>query len=156
MAADGDVAEIGRVSLMRSFLSVSVPAIGASTFWDAGYSGQGVSVAVLDSGIRSDHPAFSGLNVVPKVFLDNLKKDAAQGQVCLDPSDSDGSSIDRHGHGTHVAGIIASRGSTFWSDFQGVAKGLGTLYALKISQLSCDGESRSENADYVAALDWLV
>jgi subtilisin family serine protease len=73
LAADGDVAEIGRVSLMRSFLSVSVPAIGASTFWDAGYSGQGVSVAVLDSGIRSDHPAFSGLNVVPKVFLDNLK-----------------------------------------------------------------------------------
>ncbi len=40
-------------------LVTSVPALGAPTWWQAGYSGNGVTIAVIDSGIDDTHFAFS-------------------------------------------------------------------------------------------------
>lgn len=49
------------------------------------YDGQGVTVAILDTGIDSAHPAFQGVNLVTKNFTDSGDTDVI-------------------GHGTHVAG----------------------------------------------------
>lgn len=67
-----------------------VQAVGAST---SPFDGQGVTVAVLDTGIDKNHPAFSGVEIIGKNFT--------QG----DPQNFN----DSHSHGTHCAGTIFGR-----------------------------------------------
>jgi len=61
-----------------------VHAVGADT---SPFDGSGVTVAVLDTGIDSDHPAFASVEITQKDFT----------------GEGDG---DAHGHGTHCAGTI--------------------------------------------------
>lgn len=53
------------------------------------FSGRGIRVAVLDTGLDQKHPDFIGRNIVPKSFVPNQQVDDVQG------------------HGTHTAGTIA-------------------------------------------------
>jgi subtilisin family serine protease len=92
-----------------------VEAVGAI---DCGYSGAGVKVAVLDTGIDAGHAAFRGLRVTQRDFT----------------GEGDGDPI---GHGTHCAGTIAARevdGYRF-----GVAPGIEELLVGKV--LGSDGGS---------------
>jgi subtilisin family serine protease len=65
-----------------------VKAVGADT---SPFTGAGVTVSVLDTGIDADHPAFAGVNLVTKDFT------------------GAGSAEDENGHGTHCAGTIFGR-----------------------------------------------
>lgn len=113
-------------------LDVSVPTISANTWWNAGYRGGWVDVAVVDTGIDSTHP---GLTVdtegSSRVFI-------AQDFT------SSGTTDDADGHGTHVAGIIASSDSTY----KGVSSGVDKL----INAKHLGGVS----SDTLAALDWAI
>ena len=60
------------------------------------YSGEGVRVAVLDTGIDREHPAFSGVKLEEMDFTSDNR-----GVL--------GSAPDKHGHGTHCAGTIFGR-----------------------------------------------
>lgn len=51
------------------------------------FDGSNIVVAVLDTGIDPDHPAFAGMNIVQRNF-------------------TQGDDNDTHGHGTHCAGTI--------------------------------------------------
>ncbi len=64
-----------------------VKAVGADT---SPFSGAGVVVAVLDTGIDASHPAFAGISIIEKDF-------------------SGEGSGDQNGHGTHCAGTIFGR-----------------------------------------------
>ena len=64
-----------------------IHAVGADT---SPLSGDGVTVAVLDTGIDASHPAFEGVELVQRNFTDESDED-------LD------------GHGTHCAGTIFGR-----------------------------------------------
>ena len=64
-----------------------VKAVGADK---SPFTGDGVIVAVLDTGIDASHPAFAGVDLVKKNFT----------------TESD---ADQHGHGTHCAGTIFGR-----------------------------------------------
>lgn len=79
---------------------------------DLGYDGQGVTVAVADSGLDSGDPDFMHPDLAGRVramlFYGGLE-DAA----------------DEHSHGTHVAGIIAGNGATGEIDENGFLYGLG-------------------------------
>lgn len=156
LAADPRVAEIGPVERHHILLDTSVPELGAPTFWTNGFTGQGRAVAVLDTGVRTNHPAFAGKTIISQVFLTIGRFDSCFG-------DDSNSVEDQQGHGTHIAGIVMSQGMTGWPNYQGVAKGIDTLYNVKIafrerSGGSCDGPSSAIAipSDAYAGLDWVV
>ena len=136
-------------------LQNSVPLLGAPAFWNIGFTGVGQSVAVIDTGVKTDHPAFAGMTIISRTFL-NFGKSAA----CFD--DDATSAEDGQGHGTHVAGIIASHGSAGFTAYTGVAKGLTTLYNLKAAYKSkttgtCGAESGvGDDRDIFQAVQWAV
>ena len=85
---------------VTALLQESVEQVGAPAVWqDYGARGSGVVVAVIDTGIDYTHPAFGGgFGAGHKV----------RGGRDLVNNDSD--PMDDHGHGTHVAGIVAANG----------------------------------------------
>jgi len=72
--------------------------IRANEAFDAGATGAGTTVAVLDSGVDATHPDLSEA-VVHEFHSLEQGDDVGPG------------AMDGHGHGTHVTGIIASRGN---------------------------------------------
>lgn len=89
--------------LRQPSLDVSVPRIGAPAAWQAGYTGEGVTVAVLDTGIDATHPDFHGR-------LDALQDFTGDRDI-----------RDIVGHGTHVASTIAGSGAASGGRHVGVA-----------------------------------
>ncbi|HEY7813199.1 MAG TPA: S8 family serine peptidase, partial [Nakamurella sp.] len=85
---------------------------GASSLWDKGYTGKGVDVGVIDSG------------VVP---VDGLAGKVVYGPDLTLEANGSAKNLDTYGHGTNMAGIIAGRdgaASTLSgnsSDFVGIA-----------------------------------
>ncbi len=97
----------GRV---QAALEDSVPQIGAPSAWAAGFTGTGVTVAVLDTGIDDRHPDLVGKVSDAKDF-----------------SGSPSGVTDRLGHGTHVASIVAGSGVASGGKRMGVAFGATLL-----------------------------
>lgn len=150
--ADELIAEVFPVSIHRAHLNISVPTFGAPSFWNASITGVNQSVAVLDTGLKSNHPALRPTNLFNAVFLTN-----GIGNPCFS---DDLTPIDNVGHGTHVAGIVMSQGSSGWANHQGVAKGLTSFYNLKIGfkcpQPGQPNSGSSDSADVLAAFDWAL
>jgi subtilisin family serine protease len=84
-------------------LEQSIPQIGANTVWESGFTGKGVKVAVLDSGIDPNHPDLSGQIEESKSFVPGETVD------------------DKHGHGTHVASTVLGTGAASDGKNKGVA-----------------------------------
>ncbi|MBT2683351.1 S8 family serine peptidase [Bacillus sp. ISL-37] len=76
----------------------SAPFIGSNEAWDAGFTGEGVTVAVIDTGVDYTHPdlahAFGDYKGYDFVDNDNDPQEGA-GQY----------------HGTHVSGTVAANGA---------------------------------------------
>ena len=82
----------------------SAPFIGSQEAWDAGYTGQGVTVAVIDTGVDYTHPDLQHAFGDYKGW--DIVDDNDDPQETL-PGDPGGEETD---HGTHVAGTIAANG----------------------------------------------
>ncbi|MGW5237716.1 S8 family serine peptidase [Monashia sp. NPDC004114] len=116
--------------LRRPTLDVSVPMIGAPAAWQAGLTGTGVKVAVIDTGVDQQHP-----DLVGKVA------------EAVDFTDS-GDLTDYVGHGTHVASTIAGTGAASDGRYKGVAPGV-TLLSAKV----CGMEGCPESS-ILAGMQW--
>ncbi|MDX3186869.1 S8 family serine peptidase [Streptomyces sp. MN03-5084-2B] len=135
-AGSGLRAGVGKVwldGLATPALDVSVPQIGAPAAWQAGYTGRGVTVGVLDTGVRADHPDLAGKVVEARDFT-GTRPDAG----------------DDLGHGTHVAGIIAGTGAASGGRYRGVAPD-----ARLISGKVCVAYGCPESA-VIAGLEWIA
>ena len=120
---------------------------GAQQYWKAGFTGKGVDIALIDSG------------VVP---VDGL---TAPGKVVNGPDLSLESQapnlryLDTFGHGTHMAGIIAGRANaavagSYDGDsqrFVGMAPD-ARLISIKVA----DAHGVTDVSQVIAAIDWVV
>jgi len=109
-------------------LARSIPVIGADKAWDLGFSGQGQTVAVLDTGVENSHTMLSG-KVVDEACYSTTSSPNSSTTLCPNGSIEQigpGAAAPCAGicsHGTHVAGIAA--GGEFFSGpvkYEGVAK----------------------------------
>ena len=67
--------------------------VNAPDAWSKGWTGKGSTIAILDSGIDSDHSEFSGRIMAQECFTSACTNEGVE---------------DLNGHGTHVAGIAAA------------------------------------------------
>lgn len=111
-------------------LDQSVPQIGAPTAWQAGYTGKGIPVAVLDTGIDKAHPDLATQVAGAKNFTDS----------------PDG---DHFGHGTHVASTIAGTAAASSGKYKGVAPD-ARLYDGKV----CDDFGSCPDSAILAGMEW--
>lgn len=100
--------------------------IGTEYAWERGYMGQGVNVAVLDTGVRYTHLDISGNTLPGKNFYNGAKGTPFE--------------QDPHQHGTHVAGII---GAIYGNDF----KGAGIAPKAKVASYRVAGPTGSVKQD---------
>lgn len=130
--ATGDQGSLSNVTKM----------VGAQTLWAAGYTGKGVDVALIDTG------------VAPVVGLSD--KIVNGPDLSLDYQYGLAESVDAYGHGTHMAGIIAGRdpGTAVLSDpskFVGVAPD-ARIVNVKVG--AADGST--DVSQVIAGIDWVV
>ncbi|WP_157575044.1 S8 family peptidase [Jiangella muralis] len=112
-------------------LDPNLTQIGAPEAWGAGFDGDGVTVAVLDTGIDASHPDLAG-KVVDEVDFTG-SADAG----------------DRVGHGTHVAATVAGSGAASDGARQGVAFGADLLNVKVL-----DDEGVGLASQIIAGMEW--
>ncbi|WP_337661788.1 S8 family peptidase [Actinoalloteichus sp. AHMU CJ021] len=110
--------------------------VGAPEVWESGYTGEGVTVAVLDSGYDPEHPDFA---------------DAVTEAV--DFVDPEGSALDEDGHGTHVAGTVAGRGTASGGAHRGVAPDADLLVGKVCGPFDCPEDAIIAGMEWAAASD---
>ena len=112
-----------------------------------GYTGAGIGVAVIDSGVTTWHDdlTYNGTSSVVKT------KNGQRVAAFVDFVNNRTAPYDDNGHGTHVSGIIAGNGY----DTRGARAGIAPsahLVGLKV----LDRNGRGVISDVIAALDWAV
>ena len=122
------------------FLSGSVPIINADDVWNMvvnnyNITGEGETVCVIDTGVDYNHSGFGGSGFGNKIIAG------------YDFYNNDSDPIDDQGHGTHVAGIVASADSVY----KGVAPGT-KIAAVKV----CSSSGSCPDADVLAGIDWCM
>lgn len=127
---DDGVRKIWLDGQRKTLLDESVKQVGAPAAWKAGYTGKGVKVGVLDTGIDSSHPDFTNRIAAKKDFTGS------------------GTTNDTVGHGTHVASTIAGTGAAGSGRYKGVAPGSQLLIGKVCEEFGC-----SESA-ILAGMEW--
>ncbi|MCK5035281.1 MAG: S8 family peptidase [Candidatus Sabulitectum sp.] len=102
-------------------LAWGVAKINADDAWALGYEGQGITVAVIDTGVDYNHTDLAS----------NMWHDTPAGlHYGWDFYDNDNDPMDTYGHGTHCAGSVAGMGTA--GTETGVAPS-ATLMAIRIN-----------------------
>lgn len=102
------------------FLNESTSLIGADDLWANGTTGEGVVIAILDTGINKYHPDLDDMDDNPATCDPKVLAERA---FIEEPWWEVGDPTDYIGHGTHCASIAAGTGATGAMGF------LGTYFA---------------------------
>jgi serine protease AprX len=120
---------------------------GAQAWWAAGYTGKGVDVALIDSGVSP----VEGLSTSGKVIYGP--------DLSLESQAPNLTNLDTYGHGTFMAGLIAGRDSALTapygqapaSAYRGMAPD-ARIVSIKVA--TADGGT--DVSQVIAAIDWVV
>ncbi len=134
LAGNPEIAEIWEDLPVHTMLDVSVPLVRAPQLWNQDFEGQGIRIAVVDTGIDPDHPDFEGRIVAIEDF-----------------TGGDSGGRDGNGHGTHVASTIAGSGAASGGKYIGVAPE-AELLAAKVLRDNGSGMT----SDVMAGVEWAV
>ena len=128
-----------------SMYRVAQSVVKADEYWKAGYTGAGIDIALIDSGVVPVegllHPGkvINGPDLSFESQADNLRY------------------LDTFGHGTHMAGIIAGRDTDTpitnlnTDAFMGIAPG-SRIVNIKVA----DSNGATDVSQVLAAIDWVV
>jgi serine protease AprX len=121
--------------------------VGATTVRSLlGYKGDGIGIAVIDSGVAAWHDDLTKGSVYKYFPYGNQRVakfvDFVHGQTMP---------YDDNGHGTHVAGIIAGNGYDSNGDKAGIAPN-ASIVSLKV----LDGTGQGSISNVIAALNWVA
>lgn len=138
-----NVAMIVEDKPVKAFLAESGPLINSDDAHTLGYTGSGVAVAVLDTGIDTDHPDLIDDLIWEECFLSDGGCPTTGGTRASGP----GSAEDGDGHGTHVSGIVTSSHATY----KGIAPD-ADIVAIKV----LDDSGSGWFSDVIAGIDWVT
>ena len=142
VSLDAPVVQSGTPDVSPANLkSVFVKAVNADQVWtqtSGNFQGQGIGIAVVDSGVNPQQDLYTamGTNRIVAAVQDN--------------SDYNQTVYDNYGHGNHVAGIIAGNGSRSSGQYMGVAPA-SNIINVKVS--NDDGSATASNV--VKGLQWV-
>jgi serine protease AprX len=120
---------------------------GAQAWWNAGYTGAGVDVAVIDTGVNP----VEGLATAGKIIYGP--------DLSFESQNDSLRNLDTNGHGTFMAGIIAGRGSgAVAGQYAGDATNfLGVAPDARILSVKVGvADGGVDVSQVIAAVDWVV
>lgn len=120
-----------QISVEYSSSEWGINTINIENAWGLNYKGDGINIAVIDTGIDSTH--------------EDLKIAGGRSFVGNNPFDYE----DRNGHGTHVAGIIGAQHNSI--GINGIAPN-ADIYALKVM----DDNGIGKVSATIRAIDWSI
>ncbi len=132
----------------RGMLSQSMPIVGGYTASTAGFTGSGVTVAVLDSGIDTDHPDLAAALIDEHCIC----RGGGNTNCCPNGQSTQtgvGSAEDDNGHGSLVAGVLLSRGNVASIGMAPAAQ----LVAVKVLD---EDLIFANTSDVIDALQWVI
>jgi len=122
----------GQLTTMDDATLVNV----AGGLWDSGFDGGLYDPAIIDTGLDINHPAMAtGTSPQRDLFYTWYLVAGADDPTYNDEPSED----DLQGHGTHVAGIVGSYGSSGYTNHLGMAYGVDKLVSLKAGWLDIFG-----------------
>ncbi|WP_077413770.1 S8 family peptidase [Chryseobacterium sp. JV274] len=101
---------------------------------NANYTGKGIDVCILDTGLETSHPDFSSEEIEGKSFIDGEDWNR-----------------DPNGHGTHCAGVATGNIRSDNGNRYGIARGCN----LKIAKVLADN-GRGTTSSVIDAIDWAI
>jgi serine protease AprX len=125
--------------------SAYIKEIRADSEWAAGVTGQGVTVALLDTGVASV-PDLAGRVLPVRNDLNLLNPTAPCENLTGEPTCDD-----NYGHGTFIAGLIAGNGASSNGAWSGVAPN-ANLVSVKVA--GADGSA--DVSTVLAGIQWVV
>ncbi len=145
LANDPNVIYVSPDRPVNMMLSNGAPAINAPAAWNAGDTGSGISVAVVDSGINGSPDLNGGLLGLSRVVY---SQNFVSGSL---------TASDQYGHGTHVAGLVAgdgasSTGPSYFRTFKGIAPS-ANLVNLRVLDSNGEGTDSAVIAAISRAID---
>jgi serine protease AprX len=136
LTLSNQVKRIWHDTKVRTMLDIAIPAVGGDKVHNLGFTGKGVTVAVIDTGI-APHPDL----IYPENRIVAWK----------DLVNEHPSPYDDNGHGTHVSGIIAGNGIASRGKYTGMAPE-AKLVGIK----ALDKEGSGNTSDTIAAIEWCI
>jgi serine protease AprX len=145
LSNQSNVVYISKDRTLTPFFDNAAPAINASAAWQSNYTGAGIGVALIDSGVNN-HPDLATTGLLPFSRIVYNKSFVA----------GDSSAADAYGHGTHIAGLIAgnglsSTGPLFSQNFKGIAPG---AHIVNLRVLDANGSATDSSV--IAAINQAI
>ena len=145
LRADPHVLRVDLDEPTRAMLAQAVPLSQLDLVHDLGFTGSGITVAVIDSGIDADHPDLVDDLVFERCFCSSGGGCCPNGMIA---QAGPGSAEDGQGHGTNVSGIVTSAGIVAP---EGGAPDASIVAVKTLSDLGIGMVS-----DDLMALDWII